>query len=605
MSDPKDGAGKPGERAASDTGSGRRPHATIDLKAVEVAGADPRKGQPHAPKPASPPAGKESAAAAGRAQGEAASKVAAASAAMAAGTGKPSGAAAGSVPPAGAKADSEKSAAASAKPAAAPPPAAPRQGSALGRVLSNLAAGVVGGAVALYGAPMLRDAGLPAPPAGEPPAALTQRIAALEQGLKAVPKPDPAADPAKAIAAAAANAKRIDDVAASVQTLRGGQEKVASLADELKARITKEPPIADSAERIVKLEQQLAALAQAADGEPKSGGRIAQLAGIVGRLGDLEGRLTSEVQQLRKDMVREMETRVAPATEASEAARTGTQRIDREVTAVKSEQNRLVTGLDEVKTAADRLQLALKSSRDATAALGSQLDSLKRDVDGRLSATAKPADVSQAIAPVATKLTSLEENLADVVKSEAERKATAERIVLALELGNLKRALERGAPFARELSEVRKVAMPGIDLAPLEPYRNDGLQTLPEIVRDFRGVANALIDADSEKADGSVVDRLLSGAKSFVRVRKTAHTKSDSSAEAIVARMEDALRKGRLGDVLTEAKALQTMPPAAKSWLDRVAARQSVDAALAKIDTALKSSLGAGPAVGDQKKAKP
>ncbi|MEZ5856676.1 MAG: hypothetical protein R3D67_18735 [Hyphomicrobiaceae bacterium] len=538
--------------------------------------------------------------------------MAAASAAMAGGAAKPSAASAaaattGSVPPAGAKADASK-VADSTRPgnAAALPPSG---GSSLGRIVSHLAAGVVGGAVALYGgpqlAPMLRSAGLPAPPAAEVPASLTQRIAALEQGLKAVPKPNPAADPAKAIAAAAANGKRIDEVAASVTALRGAQDKVAALADDLKARIAKDPPIADSAERIVKHEQQLKTLAAAAETEPKSAGRIAQLASIVGRVGDLEGRLTSEIQQVRKDVVREIDQRVAPATEASEAARTGTQRIDREVTAVKSEQNRIATGLDAVKTTAERLQLALKSTQDTTATLGSQLDGLKRDIDGRLKATAKPADVSSAIAPVATKLTSLEENLAGVVKSEAERKATAERIVLALELGNLKRALERGAPFARELGEVRKVAMPGIDLSPLEPYQNDGLQTLPELVRDFREVANTLIDAANDNADSSVVDRLLSGAKSFVRVRKTSHTKSDTSAEAIVGRMETALRSGRLGAVLAEAKALQTVPPAAKRWLDRVAARQSVEAALAKIDTALKSSLGAGQVPGDQKKVKP
>jgi hypothetical protein len=183
-----------------------------------------------------------------------------------------------------------------------------------------------------------------------------------------------------------------------------------------------------------------------------------------------------------------------------------------------------------------------------------------------------------------------------VVQSESERNATAERIVLSLELGNLKRAMERGQPYSRELGEVAKVSGSRIDLRPLEPYRNQGVPTLAELTRDFRPVAHAILDAEAEKADGTVMDRLLSGAKSFVRVRKTTHARDDKSPEATVARIEDALESGRLSDVLTEAKSLDNKPDIAKQWIAKVEARQTVDAALKSIDDALKASLGAGPA---------
>jgi hypothetical protein len=616
MTDKKDNPGKAPE------GGGKRPYATLDLKAVEVtpdgskqaeqAARQPQASAPKAPEPAMP-----------RNQAEAARKVAAASEAARAGAaspgGKPAGAASASVPMAGARAASDRANPTGGAPDKASPAAtsasepgatapgrngaaiAPRQrGTSLSGFLSHAAAGVVGGVLALLAMPhvepLLREAGLMPASAIAPSPEVVGRLASLEQRLSAQASVDPAADPARILARTQANASRIEQMSTTLGAVAEQQGRLAGLTADLEARLAKEPPIADAAARLLKLEQQLATLAQAAQTEPQSAGRIPQLAGITGRLSDLEASVTSGLQAVRKDIVRDIDGRMAPVAEASEAARVGTQRIDREVATVKSEQNRLATGLDQVRTATDRLQLALKSSQDETAALGTRLDGLKRDVDGRLNATAKPADVSLAVAPVAQKLTSLEQSLAGVVKSEAERKATAERIVLALELGNLKRAMERGQPYARELDEVRKVAGGVIDLTPLDRYRNEGVQTLPELTREFRAVANAIIDAEAEKGDGSVVDRLLSGAKTFVRVRKTAHASGDTSAEAVVARMEAGLKAGRLDIVLAEAKALPQQPGAAKDWLLRVEARQTVEAALAAIDRALKSSLGAGPA---------
>ncbi|MDX2156567.1 MAG: hypothetical protein SFW09_08650 [Hyphomicrobiaceae bacterium] len=606
MTDQKDGSGKAADRGPADSGGAKRPYATLDLKAVEVPGGAAKAASgPRPPEPAQP-----------RAQADAARKVAAASAAQS----DKAAVSAASVPPAGsrptsaasaAKAETGKagSAGAAGAPAAAvqAPPAA-RGGSSLGRFFTHAVAGVVGGGLALYGAPhlapVLRDMGLPVPAATVPPEVDT-RLAAIERRLAAPAKVDPAADPARALSAAEANRKRLDEVAATVGSLAEAQAKLAKLTSELEARVGKEVAAADTAERISKLEQQLSALADAAKTEPANAGRIPQLARLTGRLDELEATSARNQADLRKELVREIDKRATPTAEASEVARATAQRVEREVAAVRTEQNRLATGLDQVRTSTDRLQLALKATQDETTTLVTAIDGLRRDVDGRLKAMAKPADVSSAIAPVASKLTSLEESLTGVVKSEAERKATAERIVLALELGNLKRAMERGAPYERELAEVRKVAGSQIDLAPLDRYRQQGVATIAGLAAEFRPAANAILDAEAEKGDGTVVDRLLSGAKSFVRVRKTGHGAGDGSAEAIVARMEAALKAGRLGDVLTEAKALPQVPPGAKEWLAKVEARQTVDAALTSIDAALKSSLGAGPAPAAQKKATP
>jgi hypothetical protein len=169
--------------------------------------------------------------------------------------------------------------------------------------------------------------------------------------------------------------------------------------------------------------------------------------------------------------------------------------------------------------------------------------------------------------------------------------------------------MERGAPYGRELAEVAKLSGSKIDLDPLQRYRDEGVPTLGELTRAFRPVANAMLDAEAEKGDGSVVDRLLSGAKTFVRVRKTTAARGDSSPEAVVARIEEALRGGRLADVLAEAKGIERKPDAAKDWIAKVEARQTVDAALKAIDESLKAALGgasaAAPAPAERAKGRP
>ena len=78
-----------------------------------------------------------------------------------------------------------------------------------------------------------------------------------------------------------------------------------------------------------------------------------------------------------------------------------------------------------------------------------------------------------------------------------------------------------------------------------------------------------------------------------MRVRKAGHAADDMSLEAVISRMEAALRDGRLGDVLANAKKL---PPKAaltgEDWIRKVEARQGVDQAMAEVETQLKVALG-------------
>ena len=195
-------------------------------------------------------------------------------------------------------------------------------------------------------------------------------------------------------------------------------------------------------------------------------------------------------------------------------------------------------------------------------------------------------------------MAALESSMQGVVTAEEARKVNAERIVLSLELGNLKRAMERGEKYHAELAEVKRISGTRLDVAALERYQSTGVLTVPELARSFRSVVNTMLDADALPEGASMVDRLLTGAKTIVRVRRTGHADDDTSTEAIIARMETALADNRLGDVLAESKKLSPRALApAQEWLRKVDARQSVDTALVAIDATLKSSLGgAAPA---------
>ena len=370
--------------------------------------------------------------------------------------------------------------------------------------------------------------GLFADRSGRLPPEVSKRLAAVGEALEK--RAGALTDDVGAkLAAANARVTRLEEQARTVAEIADGQTKLAQQTKALEARVAA-PALT---ERIAKLEAALAALS-AAD----KSGRVTLAEGLTAKL--------AEIEKL--------------ADQAGAAAKSGTARIDRDVAALKSE-------------AAD---------------LGQRIEALRADIEDRFKGAAKAQD----LAPVLAKLAAFEQDLKAFLKSEGERVTDGQRVLLTLELANLKRAMDRGDSYARELDAVRKVAGDGVDLAALERYSRNGVPTLATLGKDFRRFANAAIDADNEPADASVLDRLMAGARSIVRLRKSGHSPDDASVEAIVGRMEAALKDGHIGEVLAQAKRL---PPkaalAAEEWLRKVEARHSADRAVADIETALKSSL--------------
>jgi chromosome segregation ATPase len=342
---------------------------------------------------------------------------------------------------------------------------------------------------------------------------------------------------------------------------------------------------------VSKVENKLKALADAGANDPNPN-RIEQLAGVTAKVADLESSLSTKLAALRTDLTKDVDSRVQTATAASATAQAATQRLDKDVAGLKTDTARIDASVNANREATAKVAAELKSAQDQTVQLKSALDALKTEV-------AKPAEIAAAVAPIADKTASLEKSVAQVVQTESERQKTAEQVVLALELQNLKRALDSGQKYSTQLAEVKKLAAGTVDLASLTKLQDTGVPTLTELKKEFRSAANSAMDAESASEKSGVIDRLWSEAKSVVRVRRINLKPDDKSTEAVLGRMQVALNDGRLSDVLDASKDLSPeAKDAARPFLDRLSARVSVDRSLAQLESQLKSSIapGASPA---------
>ena len=344
-------------------------------------------------------------------------------------------------------------------------------------------------------------------------------------------------------------------------------------------------PTVDTAPASLDLTRRLADIENVVGTRPGASGlrgRVEELSRSVGAVGDQQAKLAEDARALEARLV-------APQDLPADLVNRLT-RLEETLATLPSSQGAEPSAA--AKAVLARLQSEIAAARIDAGRLGQRVSDIKTELDERLKGSAKAAD----LAALGERIAALERGQKSFLQGETERNDNAARIVLSLELANLKRALDRGDAYAGELAAVRKVSGTRLDLAALERYAGEGVPAQAEIAKSFRKTANAMLDAEAEPADASLVERLLSGARSIVRIRKAGHSADDTSLEAVIGRMERALKEGRLAEVRAEGKKL---PPkaalAGEDWLRKVEARETVDRALADIESALKASLrGAG-----------
>lgn len=449
--------------------------------------------------------------------------------------------------------------------AAIPPTRSP---SAFTRLITHLAAGVAGGAIVLFGGDRLAQVtGATSPSARVEQVAtdLDQRITALE----AAPK----SDAYEVLQSAETRLAKVDKLATDLDAVRADQGKLTERTESLASTLDAQG-MASATSRIVALEDQLKTLAAAA-ATGTDGNRLSDIAAVTARISEAEARVAAEAAKLQDGLASQIDQRLAAREDSA-----------------TTELARLTQSVEKLKADQARIEKAVQAAQEETGRVASNIGELRSTMEQQNKTFAKVADVAAAVTPVAGQLSGIEASLNGVLKKEQERQSHTERIVTALELGNLKRAIDSGRGFARELDAVNASSAGQLDLKPLEPFKTSGVPSLTELKERARPALLAALDAGQTNADASVWDRLLTSAKSVVRVRKVDAPEGDDSLEATVARIEKALNENRLADVLSEIGKLPP-GPASKiaSWREEVAARNSVDDAIATVENELKAAL--------------
>lgn len=569
----------------------KRPVPTIDLEAKVIETRD----LPGAPKPATSP---DFGATGGPKAPDAKSAAEATSPKPAESTVKAAGAAAGTSEPgktgaspmaepskpdpakaAGGSRTDDVTRAAEARPKSTPSPSPTSSGGGLGRFIGHVASGAVGAILALFGAEYAANTlgvGLPTPNAGILED-YGNRLGTLEQQVRenAIDAAD--SDVRARLKLIKGEIEALQATAKSVGTLQSQQQLLADKTADLEQKLGGDASGAVG-ERLARLEQTLDALSKSGTGD--GAGKIPQIANLLTQIEALEARVDDKIAGLTGKVVS------ATSNVELDTLKAASQQLGEEIGAVKANAGQIGQDIATLEAGAAQVQKDIAALRQDT-------QSLKSGLEGRIGALVK----TEQLAAVVDDIGRLKAELAEVVGRDEAREAGANRILLSLELANLKRAIERGGGFERELAQVRGLAPKEIDLKALETHAKDGLPPDQELQREFRDVAKAAIAADAAPdEDSSVIDRLWASARSVVHVRKTGNVEGDTP-EAVIARMEDRLRAGDLDGALRESEALAGgARAAAEPWLAKLAARLQVDRAIAGIDDGLKKLMGAAPA---------
>jgi hypothetical protein len=166
------------------------------------------------------------------------------------------------------------------------------------------------------------------------------------------------------------------------------------------------------------------------------------------------------------------------------------------------------------------------------------------------------ASLNDTVAALKSELAKTAEAQTETTQQLTDRLATAEKkideprkdvsMARAVAAATLKTAIDRGGPFQAELATLEGVAPDNQAVKDLAPYAAVGVPSRSDLARQFSPVADRIIEAVNQPTGSeSLTDRLLTSAKSLIKVRPVGMVEGDS-VEAIVARMEEKLKNGDL-----------------------------------------------------------
>ncbi len=450
------------------------------------------------------------------------------------------------------------------------------QVAASGRMLSHLAAGIVGGGLVYAGSAYLPLPGMPSP---ERTAQLEARLAALEKARR--PGFPVCCNPRTTVATARAAGRAVADLSDKVAKESAAHDERIATANSRKE---------DQAE-IDKLEERLNMIAQGAN---TSGRARAQLAAITGKISDLENTIASQIAALRKTIL-PMWKRVwlLPKTQARRPrrARFGLIAISRSCAGIRQA---FAAGRgSHCGGQAPCSRRRCRQGRDGQAferGFGTAHDGREQGCEA--------AGCLRSGGPccIETLLARSESGHCREERGGPEGQCRAHRA--RLELGNLNRARARSRSALRGGAARGEEDRSRYAAQSRKPRALQGQRYChsPDLKQQFRPVINAVLDASEEPAGASVLDKLYAGAKSVVRVRKVSTDPKRHEHGSRDRAHGTALEAGQLAAVIEEAKGIpQAASAPLQEWLDKVRARHSARSGHGRDRSQLKASLAGKP----------
>ncbi len=569
---PKDPA-KAGTRPGMGPQPTKRPAATIELQATEIERRDIPKSDAPGASAKDSAAAAEPAAAAKSTSGAATAESRKPDDAKA--TGKPAAAASTSAPAA----------------AAAIAAKTPRRSSGVGGFLTHLVAGGVGAALAIFGADYLANTlglNIPTYSAGQIEQ-LTRRMGVIEQDTKEHGAGVEINGLKEQLESLKAKLEQTAVAAPVIDTLRTQQKQLIDRAGKLEQMLSTQAANPELSNRLGKIEDQFKMLAQS--GASGQGGQPGQMAALVTRFDTIGSTLDAHLAETRKSLQGDLQKQSAHFEDrlseidkglSVETLKASNKTLGDQIVGMKAEAQKLSQDIASVGAGNQQL-------RQDLAALQASTGELKMELQAATGSFAK----SDQLTSVNATTSKLQADLAAITARDQSREQGSNRILLSLQLANLKRVVERGGGYAKELAEVKRIAPKDLDLTSLEANADKGLPTATQLSAEFKDLTWSLINAGSKSPDdASLIGQLWQGARSVVQVRKTGEV-SGEGADAIVARTEARLQTGDLDGTLREAGKLQgDARKAAEPWLGKLAARLSLDQSIAAVDAGLVKLMG-------------
>jgi hypothetical protein len=289
-------------------------------------------------------------------------------------------------------------------------------------------------------------------------------------------------------------------------------------------------------------------------------------------------------------------SRPVPTTPDTRSADDLTQRLGRIEATLN---DRLATVDREIKPLSDRLGdlgrrddeavAAARLARERADAAAKSLAEVAQQLAQLNAARANAPGVERAdLDALAARLASLEASTKQVGDqlgrlAGAGNASNTGRAVVAIALNS---AVERGAPYARELAAIDPAVAGAGTLEALRPFADTGLPSGATLARELAAVmpeALKAADAAAPRGGGGFLERLQSNAERLVRIRPIAQQAGDDPA-AILGRVDGKSTRGDIAGALAEAAKLPaTVRAPLEPWIKRAEAREAALAAAAAL----------------------